>query len=158
MKFQFAIDRGGTFTDVFARCPDGRVRVAKLLSVDPQNYEDAPREGIRRIMEEVTGRTIPKDSPIDAKDIKWIRMGTTVATNALLERKGERSALVVTKGFKDLIFIGKVPEECGGFFLGHIVSQCNSSMGTPALLILLRENEQLPFLHSLASVLQFYEQ
>lgn len=51
--FQFAIDRGGTFTDVFARCPDGRVRVMKLLSVDPQNYDDAPREAIRRILHEV---------------------------------------------------------------------------------------------------------
>lgn len=52
-KFRFAIDRGGTFTDVYAVCPDGRERVAKLLSVDPKNYPDAPREGIRRILEEV---------------------------------------------------------------------------------------------------------
>lgn len=53
-KFGFAIDRGGTFTDVYARCPDGKIRVMKLLSVDPGNYEDAPREGIRRILEQVT--------------------------------------------------------------------------------------------------------
>lgn len=53
-KFQFAIDRGGTFTDVYARCPGGKVRVMKLLSVDPANYPDAPREGIRRILEEVS--------------------------------------------------------------------------------------------------------
>jgi 5-oxoprolinase (ATP-hydrolysing) len=53
-KFQFAIDRGGTFTDVYARCPGGKVRVMKLLSVDPANYSDAPREGIRRILEEVS--------------------------------------------------------------------------------------------------------
>lgn len=52
-KFQFAIDRGGTFTDIYARCPGGKIRVMKLLSVDPSNYEDAPREGIRRILEEV---------------------------------------------------------------------------------------------------------
>lgn len=52
--FQFAIDRGGTFTDVFARCPDGKIRVMKLLSVDPQNYDDAPREAIRRILQEVS--------------------------------------------------------------------------------------------------------
>jgi 5-oxoprolinase (ATP-hydrolysing) len=52
-KFQFAIDRGGTFTDVYARCPGGKIRVMKLLSVDPENYPDAPREGIRRILEEV---------------------------------------------------------------------------------------------------------
>lgn len=52
-KFEFAIDRGGTFTDVYARCPGGKIRVMKLLSVDPTNYEDAPREGIRRILEQV---------------------------------------------------------------------------------------------------------
>lgn len=53
-KFKFAIDRGGTFTDIYARCPGGKVRVMKLLSVDPANYPDAPREGIRRILEEVS--------------------------------------------------------------------------------------------------------
>lgn len=52
-KFQFAIDRGGTFTDIWARCPDGKTKVLKLLSEDPSNYNDAPREGIRRIIEEV---------------------------------------------------------------------------------------------------------
>lgn len=52
-KFQFAIDRGGTFTDVFARCPDGEIKTLKLLSVDPANYSDAPREGIRRILHQV---------------------------------------------------------------------------------------------------------
>ena len=79
----------------------------KLLSVDPDNYPDAPREGIRRILESETGKDHPKGSPIDTSRIDWIRMGTTVATNALLERKGERTALLITKGFKDLIFIGK---------------------------------------------------
>ena len=52
-KFEFAIDRGGTFTDIYAKCPGGKIRVMKLLSVDPTNYEDAPREGIRRILEQV---------------------------------------------------------------------------------------------------------
>jgi len=104
--FRFAIDRGGTFTDVYALCPGGKVRVMKLLSVDPANYPDAPREGIRRILESETGIKMPQGSPIDASRIDWIRMGTTVATNALLERKGERMALVVTKGFKDVLFIG----------------------------------------------------
>ncbi|XP_061778000.1 5-oxoprolinase isoform X2 [Nerophis ophidion] len=105
-KFDFAIDRGGTFTDVFARLPDGRERVLKLLSRDPQNYKDAPTEGIRRVLEEETGLPCPRDKPVDTALIGWIRMGTTVATNALLEREGERTALLVTKGFKDLLHIG----------------------------------------------------
>lgn len=105
-KFQFAIDRGGTFTDIYARCPRGNVRVMKLLSEDPNNYPDAPREGIRRILEEETGIPFPADEKIDASMIEWIRMGTTVATNALLERKGEPTAFVVTAGFKDLLYIG----------------------------------------------------
>uniref|UniRef100_A0A3Q3MNH3 5-oxoprolinase, ATP-hydrolysing n=1 Tax=Labrus bergylta TaxID=56723 RepID=A0A3Q3MNH3_9LABR len=104
--FDFAIDRGGTFTDVFARLPDGRERVLKLLSRDPQNYKDAPTEGIRRVLEEETGRVFPRDQPVDTSLIGWIRMGTTVATNALLEREGERTALLVTQGFKDLLHIG----------------------------------------------------
>ena len=97
-KFCFAIDRGGTFTDVYCQCPGGKIRVMKLLSVDPANYPDAPREGIRRILESETGIKMPPQSLIDTSLIEWIRMGTTVATNALLERKGERMALVVTKG------------------------------------------------------------
>lgn len=105
-KFDFAIDRGGTFTDVFARLPDGRERVLKLLSRDPQNYKDAPTEGIRRVLEEETGRVFPREQPVDTSLIGWIRMGTTVATNALLEREGERTVLLVTKGFKDLLHIG----------------------------------------------------
>ena len=81
-KFRFAIDRGGTFTDVFCLCPGDKVRVMKLLSVDPANYSDAPREGIRRILESETGIKMPPDQPIDTSLIQWIRMGTTVATNA----------------------------------------------------------------------------
>ncbi|XP_075226295.1 5-oxoprolinase [Lycorma delicatula] len=105
-KFKFAIDRGGTFTDVYAKCPDGKARQIKLLSVDPSNYPDAPREGIRRILEEETGIPMPQSQKIDGDLIEWIRMGTTVATNALLERKGESMALAITKGFKDLLYIG----------------------------------------------------
>lgn len=103
-KFEFAIDRGGTFTDVYARCPGGKVRVMKLLSVDPANYEDAPREGIRRILEQETGMKMKTE--VDTSRISWIRMGTTVATNALLERKGAKMALLLNEGFKDLLFIG----------------------------------------------------
>ncbi|XP_022924406.1 5-oxoprolinase [Cucurbita moschata] len=106
-KLRFCIDRGGTFTDVYAEIPgrpDGKV--IKLLSVDPSNYDDAPVEGIRRILEEYGGKKIPRTSKIPTQNIEWIRMGTTVATNALLERRGERIALCVTKGFRDLLQIG----------------------------------------------------
>ncbi|XP_059148899.1 5-oxoprolinase-like [Physella acuta] len=105
-KFQFAIDRGGTFTDVWAKCPSGKIRLMKLLSEDPANYDDAPKEAIRRIIHQEMGSLPTKTTPIDTSLISWIRMGTTVATNALLERKGERMALVITKGFRDLLHIG----------------------------------------------------
>lgn len=80
--------------------------IIKLLSVDPQNYDDAPLEGIRRLLEKFTGNDIPRGQPLDTSKIESIRMGTTVATNALLERKGEDIAMVVTKGFKDCLEIG----------------------------------------------------
>jgi len=106
-KLRFCIDRGGTFTDVYAEIPGHRNgRVLKLLSVDPLNYDDAPVEGIRRILEEFTGEEIPRSLKIPTEKIEWIRMGTTVATNALLERKGERIAVCVTRGFRDLLQIG----------------------------------------------------
>jgi 5-oxoprolinase (ATP-hydrolysing) len=105
-KFRFSIDRGGTFTDIYAEipAPPGYLTL-KLLSEDPANYPDAPREGIRRILERVTGQRLPK-AGFPATDIESIRMGTTVATNALLERKGEPTALVVTRGFGDVLRIG----------------------------------------------------
>jgi len=112
IAFRFSIDRGGTFTDVYAEVPgEEGFRVVKLLSENPLNYADAPREGIRRIMESVTGDSFPKESvkktsSFSSKNIDWIRMGTTVATNALLERKGEKTVLVTTKGFRDLLQIG----------------------------------------------------
>ncbi|KNC23028.1 hypothetical protein FF38_12157 [Lucilia cuprina] len=105
-KYCFAIDRGGTFTDVMCMCPDGRVRTLKLLSEDPARYSDAPREGIRRILKEETGRDVNSSGLVDTSQIGWIRMGTTVATNALLERKGDPVALVVNRGFRDLLYIG----------------------------------------------------
>jgi len=80
--------------------------VIKLLSVDPQNYPDANLEGIRRLLEIFQHKKIPRGQPIDTSEIESLRMGTTVATNALLERKGERCALVTTKGFKDVLVIG----------------------------------------------------
>ncbi|XP_057387818.1 5-oxoprolinase isoform X3 [Balaenoptera acutorostrata] len=110
-RFHFAIDRGGTFTDVFAQCPGGHVRVLKLLSEDPANYVDAPTEGIRRILEQEGGMLLPRDRPLDTSRIASIRMGTTVATNALLERRGERVALLVTRGFRDLLHVGTQARE-----------------------------------------------
>ena len=80
--------------------------IIKLLSEDPSNYDDAPLEGIRRLMSKFLKRDIPRGEALDTSRIESIRMGTTVATNALLERKGERLALVVTKGFKDCLTIG----------------------------------------------------
>ncbi|KAG0557889.1 hypothetical protein KC19_11G164600 [Ceratodon purpureus] len=106
-QFRFCIDRGGTFTDVYAEVPgEPSWRTVKLLSVDPANYDDACREGIRRVLEDVTGEKISRTGKLPTDRIDWIRMGTTVATNALLERKGERTALCITKGFKDLLEIG----------------------------------------------------
>ncbi|KAK4122472.1 hypothetical protein N657DRAFT_621966 [Parathielavia appendiculata] len=102
---RIAIDRGGTFTDCVGNY-DGKDVVIKLLSEDPANYSDAPLEGIRRIMSHFLGRDIPRGQALDTSCIDSIRMGTTVATNALLERKGEKIALVVTKGFGDCLAIG----------------------------------------------------
>lgn len=105
-KIKISIDRGGTFTDVHAIVPGKPDIVLKLLSVDPSNYQDAPTEGIRRVLETATGATLPRGKPLQLNGIECLRMGTTVATNALLERKGTRSALLTTKGFKDLLRIG----------------------------------------------------
>ncbi|KAK7429162.1 hypothetical protein QQZ08_004377 [Neonectria magnoliae] len=102
---RISIDRGGTFTDVHAAIPGRDDIILKLLSVDPANYKDAPTEGIRRILELVTDQHLPRGQLLDLFHVESIRMGTTVATNALLERKGERVALV-TKGFRDLLAIG----------------------------------------------------
>ncbi|MCF6149774.1 MAG: 5-oxoprolinase [Candidatus Kuenenia sp.] len=105
-RIRFAIDRGGTFTDIYAEIPGKEdFYIEKLLSKDPQNYEDPAIEGIRRIIGKVTGKPVSGEK-INPEYIDWIRMGTTIATNALLERKGERVALVITKGFRDLLQIG----------------------------------------------------
>ncbi len=86
-NFRFSIDRGGTFTDVFAEYEDEQgqqhQRVLKLLSVDPANYPDAPREGIRRVLEACTGVPHPRGSPLDTSRVAAIRMGTTVRCAAV---------------------------------------------------------------------------
>ncbi|HZT50406.1 MAG TPA: hydantoinase/oxoprolinase family protein, partial [Stellaceae bacterium] len=98
--WQFWIDRGGTFTDVVARRPDGTLVTRKLLSDSPGRYRDAAIAGIRDLL------GLAPDAPIPAGAIDAVKMGTTVATNALLERKGERTVLVITKGFADALRIG----------------------------------------------------
>ncbi|MEL0023434.1 MAG: hydantoinase/oxoprolinase N-terminal domain-containing protein, partial [Alphaproteobacteria bacterium] len=97
--WQFWVDRGGTFTDVVARTPDGTLKTHKLLSENPEAYDDAALQGIRDLLQLAPTDAIPEDA-IDA-----VKMGTTVATNALLERKGDRTLLVVTKGFRDQLRI-----------------------------------------------------
>ncbi|KAF4961851.1 hypothetical protein FSARC_10037 [Fusarium sarcochroum] len=105
-KIRIAIDRGGTFTDCLGIVPGKPDILVKLLSNDPTNYADAPTEGIRRILEAATGKSLPRGGKIDTSDIESIKMGTTVATNALLERSSTPCALVVTRGFRDLLRIG----------------------------------------------------
>ena len=99
-KWNFWIDRGGTFTDVVAHTPDGQILARKVLSENPGVYDDAALEGIRQFL------GVASDAPIPAGRIEAVKMGTTVATNALLERKGEKTLLVITKGLKDQIEIG----------------------------------------------------
>ena len=99
-RWQFWIDRGGTFTDLVARKPDGSLLTHKLLSENPGQYRDAAIQGIRELL------TIPNDQRIPTDLIEAVKMGTTVATNALLERKGEPTLLVITRGFGDALRIG----------------------------------------------------
>ncbi|BAQ66333.1 hydantoinase B/oxoprolinase family protein [Geminocystis sp. NIES-3709] len=99
-KWQFWIDRGGTFTDIVALSPENKILTHKLLSENPEHYESAPIEGIKVIM------NIPQGQPLPTEKIEVIKMGTTVATNALLEKKGEGVVLVINRGFKDSLRIG----------------------------------------------------
>jgi 5-oxoprolinase (ATP-hydrolysing) len=99
-RWQFWIDRGGTFTDFVIRAPDGKLTTHKLLSENPERYKDAAIQGIRETLGVEDGAPLP-DGIVEA-----VKMGTTVATNALLERKGERTVLAVTKGFADQLRIG----------------------------------------------------
>jgi 5-oxoprolinase (ATP-hydrolysing) len=98
-RWQFWIDRGGTFTDVIGRAPDRSLHTLKLLSDNPEQYVDAAVEGIRRLLGLQPGQ------PITPDQVEAVKMGTTVATNALLERKGDRTLLVTTRGFRDALRI-----------------------------------------------------
>ena len=99
-RWQFWIDRGGTFTDIVARRPDGSLKTHKLLSENAGQYADAALAGIRDLL------GVARDAPIPADQIAAVKMGTTIATNALLERKGEPTALFITRGFRDALRIG----------------------------------------------------
>ena len=99
-RWQFWIDRGGTFTDVIGRAPDGSLHVKKLLSENPDAYRDAAVAGVREAL------GLEPHEPVPAGKIGAVKMGTTVATNALLERKGERTALLITRGLGDQLRIG----------------------------------------------------
>ncbi|MDA0675501.1 MAG: hydantoinase B/oxoprolinase family protein, partial [Proteobacteria bacterium] len=105
-RWHIWIDRGGTFTDIVARAPDGHIHSHKLLSQNPGHYDDAALEGIRVMLGRARGRPFAKDEPIPPDAIAAVKMGTTVATNALLERRGEPTVLVITKGFADALRIG----------------------------------------------------
>ena len=98
--WQFWVDRGGTFTDIVAKTPEGRLHTYKLLSENPEAYEDAAIYGIRNLLGLSEAEPIPKEK------IGAVKMGTTVATNALLERKGEPTLLLITQGLGDLLRIG----------------------------------------------------
>ena len=98
-KWQIWIDRGGTFTDLVGRAPDGQFHTLKLLSENPEQYQDAAVEGIRRLLK------LPAGAAITPALVDCVKMGTTVATNALLERKGERTLLITTRGFRDALRI-----------------------------------------------------
>ncbi|EAR22509.1 hydantoinase B/oxoprolinase family protein [Nitrococcus mobilis] len=99
-RWRFWIDRGGTFTDVIAQRPDGTLVTHKLLSDNPEHYQDAALQGIRVVL------GLPPQAGLPAQHLQHVKMGTTVATNALLERKGERALLVTTRGFRDALQIG----------------------------------------------------
>ncbi|QFT78484.1 hydantoinase B/oxoprolinase family protein [Erythrobacter sp. THAF29] len=99
-QWEFWIDRGGTFTDIVAKSPDGALETRKFLSENPEAYDDAAIHGVRQFLD------LADDAPIPGAAISAIKMGTTVATNALLERKGEPTVFVTSKGFRDVIEIG----------------------------------------------------
>ena len=134
-RWQFWIDRGGTFTDIVARRPDGALVTHKLLSEDPAQYRDAAVAGIRRLLGLAAG------APITPDVVECVKMGTTVATNALLERKGEPTLLVTTRGFRDALRIGY--QERPRIFDRHIVLPLQQHLHIWMRLRFLTEKSQL---------------
>ena len=122
--WDFWIDRGGTFTDVIGRAPDGSLVAHKLLSEFPEAYRDAAVQGIRDLLGLAPGAPTPRER------IGSIKMGTTVATNALLEREGARTLLITTRGFRDALKIGYQARP--KIFARHIISRkfCSSAWWT----------------------------
>ncbi len=112
-RWQFWIDRGGTFTDIVARDPRGGWHTHKLLSENPQQYRDAALQGVRDLL------SLSRDERVPVELVEAVKMGTTVATNALLERKGERTLLVTTRGFADAWKIGY--QQRPDIFAMHII-------------------------------------
>ncbi|CAI4570008.1 AEL_collapsed_G0032040.mRNA.1.CDS.1 [Saccharomyces cerevisiae] len=122
-QIRIAIDRGGTFTDCIGNPGTGKIEddtVIKLLSVDPKNYPDAPLEGIRRLLEVLEHKTIPRGIPLDISNVRSLRMGTTLATNCALERNGERYERVTLEDFsEDPYFTKSSPNEQEGILEGN---------------------------------------
>ena len=113
--WQFWVDRGGTFTDLVARRPDGALIAHKLLSENLERYADAAIQGIRDLLGVTPGKPIPVDQ------IEVVKMGTTVATNALIERKGGCVGLLATEGFSDVIEIGRYCNVRANDIVGSVV-------------------------------------
>jgi len=140
--WRFWIDRGGTFTDIVARSPAGVLHTSKLLSDHPEQYADAAIEGIRRLLNLAPGQAIPGER------IEHVRMGTTVATNALLERRGETTALITTKGFGDALRIGYQSrpeifalEICRPEVLYHAVVEVDERIGADGQVLIALDEE-----------------
>lgn len=112
-RWQFYIDLGGMFTDIVTKTPQNKIIVYKLLSKNPEHYQDEPRQGIQNLM------GIVYKQPIPTEKIEVVKMGTTAATNALLKRKDDRVALLITKGFKDALRIGY--QNCPDIFARKII-------------------------------------
>jgi len=130
MSWDFWIDRGGTFTDIVARRPDGALVTHKLLSENPERYDDAALEAIRDVLGVRNGGKIPADA------IAAVKMGTTVATNALLERKGERTVLVINKGFADALRLARPDVEAElALWIGDIAAHELAQAGRATLAV-----------------------